>query len=87
MNKYILLAVSIFLGILYSWSGLLLAWLSAFLFMGLDPSIFFVIIPLIFCFFTGRYYIKKRYGYLPIAGLMTGFVMGYILLSIGMAGA
>jgi len=64
MNKFILLILSIILGITYGWSGIFIGWLLMFVLSSstFNPGIPIFILPLIFCFLTSRYFIKKNWG-------------------------
>jgi len=84
MNRYILLGINILLGIFYSWSGLFIAWLSAFIFAESDTEIFFIFIPLIFCFLTYKYFSNRKMGRLSAAGLIFGFIIGFFLIMLGL---
>jgi len=84
MNKSVLFILSILLGMAYEWSSI---FLYSYLLYDLDPALSFIVLPIILCFITARYFISKKMGYSPVFGLITGVVVGFIWLSIAMAGA
>ncbi len=88
MNKLFLLILGVVLGTVYEWLGIFAGWFLAFIFLpsNINPGVVFIFFPLILCFLTSRYFIKKNMGYFPIIGLCIGFVVGFILLSVAIAG-
>lgn len=88
MNKIISLILGIALGIAYEWSSIFVAWALTFIFLpsNVDSGIIIIFFPTVLCFITARYFVKKKMGYIPVIGLCVGVVIGFILLSIAMAG-
>ena len=88
MNKISSFILGIVLGIAYEWSSVPVVWLATFIFLpsNVDAGAIFIFFPIVLCFFTARYFIKKKMGYLPVVGLCIGLLVGFVLLGITMAG-
>jgi len=86
MNKILLFVLSLFLGAIYSWSGLILPRIIIE-FLPLSSNlaiIIFGITPWLLCIITLIYFVWKKKGWLPIAGLVFGFFIGFLLLMLGL---
>jgi CHASE2 domain-containing sensor protein len=88
MKKIVLFCLSILAGIIFEWAGLIIdgVILSNFRIFLSDEYIF-LFIPIGLTAVSIIYFIFKKMGWLPIVGILLGLFIGFILLSIGLAGA
>jgi ascorbate-specific PTS system EIIC-type component UlaA len=86
MKKILLFVLSLFLGAIYSWSGLILPRIIIE-FLPLSSNlamIIFGITPWLLCIITLIYLILKKRNFVSIIGIILGFVIGFSLLTLGL---
>jgi len=76
--------LGIFVGLISVWGIIPLLIKLFFLIKIYPPDALVFSSPVIFCIIAAFYFIWKKKGFIPIAGLILGYVVGIILLMLGL---
>jgi len=85
MKKIFRFLLNIFLGLIYGWSGIVLASWSGYIGASLNlANYIFMFSPLLLTSATIFYLIWKKKGYISVIGIILGFILGFLLLMLGL---
>ncbi len=83
MKKLTSFILGVFLGLISVWGIIPLLIKFFFLLKIYPPDVLVFSSPIIFCTITACYFIWKKKGFVPIIGLILGYIVGITLLAIG----
>lgn len=84
MKKLTLFILGIFLGLISVW-GIIPLFIKLFFLLKIyPPDVLVFSSPIIFCIITACYLIGKKKGIIPVVGLILGYIIGIMLLILGL---